>query len=508
MKFIVSWVVMFVLLDLTLGTRAAENILTDRISNCVFIETSKEAVELICDNFNETKSDAGNCYSWFFKSNSKNEHRLNVKHLKTRQCPSRELGRSLSKLFPNVIELDISNFGLETMNDIEKFDFKWLRKLNASHNKLRAIYDYILSIELTEIDFSHNSIEMVSASTFEWAYTLTTIDLSANSIIYIQDSSFNRLKDLRFVNLSNNLLEIFDMRLFRYNENVVEIHFENNRIKRPFFDKNLSSISFKSLTVASFAMNEINYVHEVFSKHSYPALQMLNLSKNPLMSFDVDVFHDSKSLKHINLSCSTLQYVDFNVFRHPEHLVSLDLNENRLMNINFTSNFGHFSNLEFLNVEGNFLKHLDGATVLNFPKLSKIGISRNQLTCEYAKEFLQQWPNSKVIGDPCEQLGLDGGNGSHSEYNFFLRLGLSFVGATACAVIVTIFIIRRKSSPESHKRPESNTNNYNKEHIYEEPIYEEINPSAVKYDHLDFVTPTPMKFDSHYHNASLSKPES
>lgn len=501
MKFFISYV--FVLIGIFDRTYVLGNKFEKKITNCVFIDNSTVSVELICENVIETEFENNSCFSRLFKSDSKKENRLKVKHLKTNQCNSTELDDSLANLFPSVTDLDISNFRHHIPINKEDYNFTYLKKLNVSYNDMREIDDFLLTKnQLTEIDFSRNSIEIILSKTFnKSASSLVKIYLSHNRISFVQESLFENLKELRIIDLSFNLLQAFDMSLFKMNHNLVEIHIANNRIERSFSGDFGQSLYFEWLVIFNASGNEIQQLSKVMFDCSYPALNVLDLSNNKL-KYKSNLFRKFSKLQYVNLSNSSLREFGFNAFHHPNHLKSIDLSQNHLKRVRFTSKYGAFLSLEFLNLEKNDLKSLEGISPKHFPKLATISLSENRLSCEYVTEFLKQWPNLKVIGEACNQQPVDLLTKILNN-KLYLTLGCCLGGVVLSAQI-TVFIVRRKSKKLIENVIESSSNQRN-EPIYEEPIYAEIDSSTQKYDRLSFGSFQPSKLQGHYDNVNSSR---
>lgn len=485
------------LLNYTLVASFPEIELATRISDCIFIDNNREAIEIICDNFNETKREGGRCYSWLFKTESQTENQMNVKELKTRDCQSREYDESLSELFPNLISLDISFLGLEIPLTNHEFYFDDLQKFNASHNKFRKINSNMLfsTGNISDVDLSFNYIEIILSSTFQYSKTIRTIDISYNLIRYLESLSFDALKELRIVNLSSNLLEFFDMNLFEKNIKLEELYIENNRIKRVYVDVNYRAENVKVLSVAGNGI-DFDSVYSLITKCFGSALRVLNVSSNNFTSSNFSMFHNLNHLQHVNLSNIHLSQFDFSAFKVLDDLQSLDLSSNYLNSLNFTE-VKPFESLDYLNVENNDLSDLKVISVSNFPNLSKIGLKQNHLSCDYATKFLKEWPNLTAIDDQCDQK-TEGG-----KINGFMVVGIIF--GSAITIVCIVVAINRKSSRSNNFEHQTMPNfTYNKNNpIYEEPIYTEIDLSPRNYDRLEFEgQPTTLK--NHYDNAILS----
>lgn len=482
-----------------------------KITDCIFIDNRTTAVELICENV--TQSNDG-CYSTLFLNQSTILNRLIVKHLRTGQCRSMDFDGSLAEIFPHLDILDVSHLGLQWEYPVggPKINFISLTKLDASNNHLRkmTVSMFTESDLIEEIDLSHNKFAKVVLTHFNEAVALKMLNLSYNQITYFETAAIKNLRQLQMIDLSNNLLRMFDLNMFQYNSLMQEIYIQNNRINSLIFDIELFK-RFDLLTVFNASGNRITIWSDGVLQSLGSALQVLDLSQNFLSNTNAStLFKSLYSLRHVNLRNTLLQLFSFDGFENPDALQSLDLSENQLTAIDFTSKNGNFSNLDILLLNNNLLHHFDGASITLFPRLSLVAISRNQLTCKYAKDFIGQWDGLTVIGNPCDQNSLIFERVEIGAFGKTLNM-IAFIGFVALTcVFVILFVIRRKNLlkniDNSGKCVDIDANeNQKKEHIYEEPIYYEITTMAQPYDQLRFDAMEISAIKSHYHNASALK---
>lgn len=429
------------------------NILTqsiNRVINCTYIGNSTESVEVICGNstemsidFNGTIIKLNETLSFPTEINSSDFseiNRSNVKILKITGC-SPIMNETFLEDFENVTNLDISHLGIMSpyrhSTDLNLDFFDYLEKLNASHNEIIAIpTDLFAYMEnLNEIDFSHNKIISIFSDTFNGAEALVSLDLSYNELAYLESSTFFDLDQLLIVDLSNNLLETFDMAIFTYND-LLLLRLNNNRIKRLVYASGYIP-TFTTLIAFNAEGNQIENISDIFIQCLGPALRILNLGGNPMKRLNVTTFKGLSNLKYLKLNHAQLSHFEFGTFEQLENLTHLDLAHNQLNTLNFTSE--KFENLEMLNLEGNNLTEMDRVSPINFPKLNKLGVSKNRLSCDYAKKFVKQWEMLEIIGDPCDQIEIDESS-EEQMLLLFIAIGL------ALTAIVMICVYWQKRS--------------------------------------------------------------
>lgn len=502
---------------------SSDDDIKSRIKDCFYFEFVEESVELVCENVTidsnanfddsnnnrkNTRNSKDNCYATLFESDSMEKNRAKVTYLRTGQCRSIKFDNSLAELFPNLKFLDISHFGIEQSIAQQSLNLKSLKSLNASNNQLSKINDFTFSKakSIVQLDFSHNNMVSILTTSFNGANSLESIDLSYNLIAYLQSTAFEQLPNLQSIDLSANKLYTFDISMLKNNLNLREIHIQRNQMKRFVYDGNAIP-AFESLLVFRAGENKIENVFDELLQRSASALQVLDLSENYLDLLREWRFYGRHNLRHVNLRRTGFLHFNFSVFENPAALISLDLSENILMVINFTSDFGHFNNLQVLYLRDNELKHLDGATFERFPKLAMLDISRNKLTCEYAEKFVRQWKNLSIVGDPCDQMELPD---KESEMNFFFMkmtiILICYISFVAVSIALAIICFKRFrlffQNDENILMASTMMVNHGTDCIYEENIYCEIEPQTYidTYDHLAFRGLTPSSIKSHYDN--------
>lgn len=348
-----------------------------------------------------------------------------MKILKIGNCRSQSIDQTLSEAFKNVTALDISYLGIHSPykhSDSVNLQFDNLEKLNASHNDIVVIPNQLFygMDYLFEVDLSHNKIISILSDSFEGADELKILDLSHNEITFIDSSTFQDLEQLQIVDFSYNRLETFDMGIFMYND-LLLLRIDNNRIKRFVYAFDYMPV-FDTLIAFMANGNEIDNFTDIFLQCLGSALRVLNLSGNRILRLNATSFEGLKSLQSVNLSRTHLMHFDAGTFQNLSELESLDLSYNELDEVNFGT--ANFSNMEMLNLEGNHLNKLNNVSPKQFPKLARVGISKNRLTCGYATEFVQQWTSLDIIGEFCDQ---DGSNDTFSAPNVFSFIGIALI---------------------------------------------------------------------------------
>jgi preprotein translocase subunit SecG len=155
----------------------------------------------------------------------------------------------------NIIELDLSNNSITTVNRDD------LGKLKRTKT----------------IDMSYNEIEAVHANAFEYVGDLETLNLSYNNIFTLSAQIFLGNKKLKKVDLNNNKLQVTRNSLL--SEHILEST-----------SLNYLDVSFCNITSISI---------ETFS--GLPNLETLKMNGNPLIQFDVESIRPLNNLKIMHM---------------------------------------------------------------------------------------------------------------------------------------------------------------------------------------------------------------
>lgn len=330
---------------------------------------------------------------------------------------SEHLNFTLLERFINLWTLTVNNAQITEFDINSLKNWKQLFALNLSYNNLKRISNIFLlkNLHMHRLEFADNQLE--NAPEFIQHLPLSTyvINLSGNYVGKLNTTTFEH-SIMRIINLSNTSLSFDDISPFEPIEDVEEINISYNNLGNTNFTSN--STCFKRLQILYAAHCNITNASELI-KRLGPSISILDLSGNNLVKLDAKVFAEFTLLRILNVSSTNLIEIDFDMFKHTFSFYEVNFSNNQLKNIKITS---PMTSLELLHLDRNELTEIESLTTSNFPNLSKLSISNNQIPCIALARLKQQCPNLKYFNNPLQQ--------THSECSSVNRLinNLGFVG--------------------------------------------------------------------------------
>lgn len=415
-------------------------------NNCRFVD--RTSVELFCDRVKVNHS-TNDCYSIFLNSSSMELNRPQVDLLKFNDCGTDSkhinISSSFFNRFPKLRVLDLSNLTIQSLH-VNFLDINNnLEMIIASRNDLKDLPKTTFNRmpNLMTVDFSHNKIKMINSNIFEGAIKLTMINLSNNILIILANEAFSSLENLEFLDLSANQIRTIDNNLFVHNRKLRSLNLTGNPVMRFNFNAfspldNALQVQVPWKQIESLHINcrnIYNHFKNLDKKNTFENLRIFNisgcrdskfigfldklganveildLSYNFISKLTVDIFERFTKLQSIYLSHTNLTSIGFDTFSYQTRLISLDLGYNNLLDLTIFSR--KFFHLEVLNLEGNQLKSsIDNITLINFPNLNWLAISKNQFSCDYLAQFLNRWANVEklqLLNNPSRyQMNIEG----------------------------------------------------------------------------------------------------
>ncbi|XP_067865584.1 toll-like receptor 13 [Heterodontus francisci] len=222
--------------------------------------------------------------------------------------------------------------------------------LNMSQNEIKHLgngsFSHLPSLRILRID--QNQLTRVSGASFKGLWKLSVLNLSCNHIEALYSFSFRGLINLHTLLLSKNHLSVVHVDAFSSLTKLASLDLHLNSLK-DLTNLTVATMNLPNLKALDVSNNSISQVG--FWNVSFPALQKLNLSYNPITHMDSGAF-----LKMPNLSSLAFDGLHFNVSQL--HLTNLGLL--RALQVSRSSIFAEVQ----LSDTCRFLKGLSGLEVL------------------------------------------------------------------------------------------------------------------------------------------------
>ncbi|MFW2371768.1 MAG: leucine-rich repeat domain-containing protein [Gammaproteobacteria bacterium] len=300
---------------------------------------------------------------------------------------SPDIPSAITNLAASLLELDMSNTGLQEVYGIDQFDKLEILKL-ANNNiwNLNSVADLARDLyvpqQLRELDLSNNLITDVSA--LVGFNGLTALNLSANTgidylqlePILIQNPGLVRL-GLAGINVKSPLIPLAVLNL---SQSLAELDMSNSGLQDIFgieqlqkletlnlAGNNISDIApLSQMPVAVFgSLRELdlknNSIVDIGPLVSYRNLEALNLSGNTGIDYNLllPVIQQNTQLKKLGLGGIAINGpfpVYYDRINNPYQLTKLDLSNTGIIDL---WGVEHYPDLDSLNVSGNNLTNID-----------------------------------------------------------------------------------------------------------------------------------------------------
>lgn len=420
------------------------------ITDCYFIGNGTQSMGIVCGNDSVEKySKSENCFALLVEGNLTKIKSLNLKSLKLQKNCELKAPFIVTFLRPNEQKL-------------------YILENSRSTSIINSALTLSNALNLTEIDYSFNKIDRITAHDFDNLKYLTTITLTNNSIRYLDVNAFLNLKELKYLDLSNNSIGIIENDLFKNNKHLEWLRLENNPIIR--LDSGIFSL-FKNVAAVNISLDKVNEIEISYgtmlknklkfqisdetgliidlidgaSKFHYtkenltnlvsfnisghqlnntkellkllgPSIKYLDISSNFIGAIDGETFKNFKKLEILNLAQTNLSNFGFTTMYNQNQLLELNLSYNQLKKVNFTILAWNLRTLFKLNLEGNDLVEVDTVNGHNFPNLRYLALSKNIFSCDYLITYFQQWPRTVyTISNPSDGTHIKGIDCIHSD---------------------------------------------------------------------------------------------
>ncbi|XP_055635899.1 leucine-rich repeats and immunoglobulin-like domains protein sma-10 [Toxorhynchites rutilus septentrionalis] len=209
----------------------------------------------------------------------------------------------------------------------------------------------------------------------------------------------------QFVQFVDGAIPDFGQVIYEQLESVTNLTITNSGVKKLFVAPTLvylnasmnnltrieraSSEDYSTLRVLILSHNAFDRVPNI---KDFVAIETLDLSDNKMDSVNLDLFSRLTKLRELDLSNNKIRFLDTENGFSLRSLTILELRKNHLFELDLTR--WKLPALRSLHISLNFLSYINGEDLRQaFPKLSVLGMSRNQWNCRCLSKltyFLEQ----------------------------------------------------------------------------------------------------------------------
>ena len=325
---------------------------------------------------------------------------------------------------PNLEDLNLGGNYLRSLPSGELCNLPRLRTLNVSGNEIASLSQLGLGggrggecmERLQVLDLSHNEIsELKGGEAAIRSDSLMELVLSSNYISEVHEAALAGLSRLELLDLSDNQLTSLPERLFRGNGDLLVLSLANNSVAKldaSAFDRShklevldlsgneltAESLHFahlRSLTEIGLSRNRIagrvqadkafprslealrvdnNMAAELKGLDGLPNLKELDASGNRMAAVPETL---PASLTHLHLSGNRIQEVAASSISNASSVLVLDLSDNQLTAV--PGALGSLQVLQTLDLSGNVVGSLEGASILSLRQLWRLQLRGNRI---------------------------------------------------------------------------------------------------------------------------------
>lgn len=311
-----------------------------------------------------------------------------------------QLNFVLFERFINLWELTIYDAQITVLDINSLHKLTLLFSLNLCNNNLTRIYNLPLLDNETKIfqwNLAKNKLQNAPELIQHWKFFTDKVNLTGSYVGKLNKTSFKNVKYMSVINLSNTNLSFDDLQPFEPLEYLHDLDISYNNLNNTNFTSN--SMAFKKLHTLNAAHCNIANATDLI-KLLGSSILTLNLSGNHLDSFNANTFKGLIHLQTLNVSKTNLIEIDFGIFRHQIFFYEADFSYNKLKTVHVTSAVIH---LGIVHLDGNELTDTQSFSEHNFPILSKMSISNNQIPCTALAQLKRQRPDLIFIDNILQQ---------------------------------------------------------------------------------------------------------
>ena len=258
-------------------------------------------------------------------------------------------------------------------------------------------------VNLIDLELSDCSIFSLDDDVFEDLINLTAINLSNNVISLISHNLFYRNTKLRTINVKNNLLHSVDTSAFCHltNLEILDLSYNHIAVLNTNFLKNASLLVLR--------LNN-SYISDITCSAFDDLVNLtdLSLDNNRIEILRFNVFEKVCNLKHLNLNCNRLNKIYPNTFWKLKELSTLYLRNNCFTHCFGQLFFAHNTKLTDLDMSENEISYIEKFTFDHCPNLMFLNLKVTGTFQIRSIKPLMSLTKFEIIYTPCSIFSFTG----------------------------------------------------------------------------------------------------
>uniref|UniRef100_A0A0M3ITZ7 Leucine-rich repeat domain-containing protein n=1 Tax=Ascaris lumbricoides TaxID=6252 RepID=A0A0M3ITZ7_ASCLU len=282
------------------------------------------------------------------------------------------IGKETMRDFDQMNTLDLSNNGIIEVQSNAFLACPKLSILNLSYNHLRTLYKGTFANQESyeNLCLAHNAIVGLDADTFG-VDNVQHLDLSNNELKKVPQHALASIRNsIATLNLKGNRIHSLDVLDFNGMNNLSELILADNHIETI---EEAAFASMPKLMKLDLSHNPVVSWNPHAFKESY---ENLCLAHNAIVGLDADTF-GVDNVQHLDLSNNELKKVPQHALASIRNsIATLNLKGNRIHSLDVLD-FNGMNNLSELILADNHIETIEEAAFASMPKLMKLDLSHN-----------------------------------------------------------------------------------------------------------------------------------
>ncbi|XP_023128625.2 toll-like receptor 13 [Amphiprion ocellaris] len=323
---------------------------------------------------------------------------------------------------PALLELDLSNNNISSLQCHDFADQTKLRQLNLYRNSIPDLKDCLFKdltqLQVLKLQSSH--IRKLNGAFKRYLPNLTQLNLYGNELTAIKGGVFKSLRSLQNLSLHQNKITTLEKDSFVGLTNLTRIQLQSNNINKQQLDKdvfntliNLRRLDLENNNIkyeSSFALlnppfSKLSRLEELSipaqhyrNKHLLPRnflqgltnLLLFKVRNNQLVYLHKDTFSYTPKLQTLDISSNDLTDLPPELFFPIQNLKSLYISRASLHSLDIFIG-ANLTNLEFLQARNNLFSVIRKETIESLPALVYLDLQSNSFTCDCDNAWFLQW---------------------------------------------------------------------------------------------------------------------